>query len=240
MSRLLFRLLPLALLRVPFVCHAQITVPVAPLPAAHAQQFRDDHYGVRFRVPAGWTFTRRDGEVSTFHEDARSAPDRAHMRGVASIDFNPYPLSTLSGALVYYSVVPHSHELDCARQAAPRGVLHDVQDIGGISFSHGHDEHGKICVEARDEVYTAYRKGSCYRFDLEMNTFCSVSSGAVDLTDNQIRDVERRMTSILSTVVLDWSKTGAEPVPVPSPPAHPRVPMVPSVAVPVPQVQGGS
>jgi hypothetical protein len=220
-------------------CPAQVTVPQAPAPGARPLQFRDGHFGVGFSVPPGWHFTRRDGEVSTFHADARTAPMGAEMRGVASIDFNPYPFSTFSGAMVYYSVAKHTDELACASQAAPRGAAHDVQEIGGVSFAHGHDERGHICVEERDDVYTAYRKGSCYRFDLELNTFCSVSSGASDLTDKELHDVERRMTGILSTVVLDWSKTGPQPVQVPEFPVSPRVPLAPSTASRTSPVHGG-
>ena len=84
-----------------------------------------------------------------------------------------------------------------------------------MTFAHGHDEHGGICVEARDEVYTAYRKGACYRFDLEINTFCSVSSGAQEITERQLDNIVSRMTGILSTVTLDWNKTGANSVPLP-------------------------
>jgi hypothetical protein len=210
-------------------CLAQVSVPQAPPATAQPQLFHDGHYGVTFRVPPGWNFTRRDGEVSTFHADARTAPHTAEMRGVASIDFNPYPYSTLSGAMLYYSVARHAHENECALQASSKGISPDVQAIGGITFSHGHDEHGDMCVEARDEVYTAYRKGSCYRFDLEVNTFCSVSSGAQELTSNQLHDVEQRMTSILSTVVLQWSKTGAQPVPVPDIQVERRTPLSPAV-----------
>jgi hypothetical protein len=208
-------------------CAAQkITVPVAPPTTAAPQGFRDGHFGVRFEVPAGWSLNRKDGLVSTFHEDARSAAPKAKMRGVASLDFNPFPYSTLSGALFYFSVEPHSNDAECARQATPPGVAAkvqdfptDAQDIGGMRFTHGHDEHGDICVEARDEVYTAYRKGACYRFDMEINTFCSISSGAEEITDRQIQSLNQRMVDILSTVVLDWSKSGAHPVPVPQLPA---------------------
>jgi hypothetical protein len=208
-------------------CAAQkITVPVAPPTTAAPQGFRDGHFGIRFEVPAGWSLNRKDGLVSTFHEDARSASPKAKMRGVASLDFNPFPYSTLSGALFYFSVEPHSNDAECARQATPPGIPAsvqdlptDVQDIGGMRFTHGHDEHGEICVEARDEVYTAYRKGSCYRFDMEINTFCSISSGAEEITDRQIQSLNQRMADILSTVVLDWTKAGAHPVPAPQLPA---------------------
>ncbi|HEX4154045.1 MAG TPA: hypothetical protein VHY48_00400 [Acidobacteriaceae bacterium] len=245
----------------------QITVPTAPPPSAVSQGFRDGHFGVRFQVPPGWSLNRKDGLVSTFHNDARSASPKAKMRGVASLDFNPYPYSTLSGAMLYFSVTPHTSDAECARQAIPpefasaagapaqmtgpaggdpqpegapgeaRGTSEgsqgtsdgspvggsaafptDVQDIGGMRFTHGHDEHGEICVEARDEVYTAYRKGACYRFDLEINTFCAISSGAREITDGQIRSLNQRMADILSTVELDWSKGGTHPVPAPEPP----------------------
>ena len=205
---------------------AQVSVPDEAPPSARSQLFRDGHFGVRFEVPGGWSLARKDKEVSTFHLDARSAAPKAMMRSVVAIDFNPYPYSTFSGALFYFSVERHSTDLECARQATgpiagPR--LKDTQDIDGMSFAHGHDEHGKICVEARDEVYTAFRKGSCYRFDLAMNTFCSVSSGASDLTDEQLEQIDQRMADILATVKLDWEKTGPHPVPAPKLPLDPSV-----------------
>lgn len=191
----------------------RVQVPTSATAEMKEQNFRDAEFGVRFKVPPGWEITRRDHEVSTFRIDARTAPPRLQMRSVASLDFNPYPQSTLAGALVYYSVEKHAKAAECVRQAAGKGEPQDIQEIGGMNFVHGHDEHGEMCVEARDEVYTAYRKGSCYRFDLEMNTFCAVSSGATEITESQMQDIEARMAGILSTVTLDWSKTGARPVP---------------------------
>jgi hypothetical protein len=205
------------------IAEGQVTVPEEPPADAKAQVFHDGHFGVRFEVPEGWSVARKDGQVSTFHLDARSAPASARMRGVAAIQFNPYPYTTFSGALFYYSVTPHVSDVECARQATGASAQHrDVQDIGGMGFAHGHDEHGGVCVEARDEVYTAYRKGSCYRFDLAMNTFCSVSSGIADMTQSQLQQIDQRMADILSTVKLDWEKTGPHPVPAPEVPATPQ------------------
>ena len=214
------------------VAGAQVSVPEEPPASAKPQPFKDGHFGVRFEVPGGWSLAKKDGQVSTFHLDARTASPKALMRGVVSIEFNPFPYSTFSGALLYYSVAPHTTDVECARQASgfaskaaldAGGQVKDVQDIGGMNFAHGHDEHGKICVEARDEVYTAYRKGSCYRFDLAMNTFCSVSSGAADLTEEQLEQIDQKMADILSTVKLDWEKTGPHPVPAPKVPVAPVI-----------------
>lgn len=193
-----------------------LSVPTAAPKDARPTAFHDRRFGVRFQVPAGWALSRRDGETSTFHTDARSAPERTQMRGVASLTFNPYPQSVLSGASFYYSVEKHASAAECAAQAAAPGAERDVQDIAGMEFRHGHDEHGQICTEGRDEVYTAFRKGACYRFDLEVNTFCSISSGADDLTERQMTAVEQQMTDILSSVVLDWKKGASHPVPVPA------------------------
>ncbi len=189
---------------------AQVRVPAAPPPTAIPLPFHDKHYGVRFEVPAGWELARKDGQVSTFHLDARSAARNSRLRSVAAIDFNPFPLSTFSGALFYYSVEQHSNDRECERQAYEfgRAPVEDdgVKVIGGMDFVHGHDEHGGLCVEARDEVYTAYRKGACYRFDLEVNTFCAKSSGAQEMTVRQFNDIEHRMQTILASVVLDWKR----------------------------------
>jgi len=199
-------------------CAAQkIVVPTAPPASATTHDFKDGHFGVKFQVPPGWSLNKKDGLVSTFHNDARSASWGAQVRGIASLDFNPYPYSTLSGAVFYYSVTPHSSDDACAKEAGTN-LPTDVQDIGGMRFTHGHDEHGDICVEARDEVYTAYRKGSCYRFDMEINTFCAISSGAQEITDHQLQDLNQRMADILSTVTLEWTKTPAHPVPAPEAP----------------------
>jgi hypothetical protein len=195
-----------------------IVVPSAPGVDAKDQLFRDPRFGVSFRVPAGWEFSRKDGQLSTFHMDARTAPGSAQLRAVAIIDFNPFPRSTFSGALFYYSVEPRTSDIECARQAtalapasappshAPKSQSKDTLQIAGMSFTHGHDEHGQICTEARDDVYTAWRKHTCYRFDLAMNTFCSVSSGAQEITGDQIDKIEKRMDDILNTVVLSWEK----------------------------------
>jgi hypothetical protein len=204
------------------VAQQKIVIPTAPPTQAAPQGFKDGHFGVKFQVPPGWSLNRKDGLVSTFHNDARSASADAKVRGIASLDFNPYPYSTLSGAVFYYSVTPHSDDQECAKEAEPENVplavSTDVQDIGGMRFNHGHDEHGDICVEARDEIYTAYRKGSCYRFDMEINTFCAISSGAQEITDRELLNLNQRMADILSTVTLEWTKTPAHPVPAPEPP----------------------
>jgi hypothetical protein len=196
----------------------KIAVTTAPPPSARPQAFHDSKYGVRFTLPSGWTLDRRDGELSTFHLDARTAPAAAEMRAVASLGFNPLPQSVLAGATFYYSVERHTTPAECATQPPPET---DIQDIAGMEFRHGHDEHGQICTEARDEVYTAFRKGSCYRFDLTVNTFCRISSGADDLTEADLISVEQQMTNILSTVTLDWNRSAApHPIPVPPVASH--------------------
>ncbi|MGD0798291.1 MAG: hypothetical protein ABR910_11260 [Acidobacteriaceae bacterium] len=172
--------------------------------------FRDPVYKVAFDFPSSWNFTKRDGEISTFRLDARSAPGRAVVRAVVSIPENPFPASTFSGAYVYFSVTPRSSAGSCTKQAAGEaevaGKAPTVEkpaeiQIAGIPFSHGHDEQKDICITQRDETYTTYRRGACYRFDLAMNNFCGGEvSGVKDVTAKELDEVRGRLMTILGTV----------------------------------------
>lgn len=179
------------------------TVPDPSKPAAST--FHDPRYGVSFKVPTAWILTRHDGEVSTFAFDVRTAPASSVMRGLATISFNPHPTSTFSGALFYFTVTPHSTEAQCRDEASaqlPRKV--EAAQVGGASFTHGYDEHGTICTESRDEIYTSLRNNSCYRFDLVVNTFCGGDvSGIREISPRELAAIFTRLQSILSSVTFD-------------------------------------
>jgi hypothetical protein len=179
---------------------AQEPDPITP--AAH--HVIDQKYGLTLQIPAAWNLSRHDGELSTFHADARSAPTLSQLRAVASIAFNPYPLSNFAGALVYLSVTPHTNDADCARQAfLPLHHPATTAQINGISFSRGHDEHGdRFCIESRDDVYTTFRRNACTRVDLVVNTFCAKTSGAQELTVRQMDDLQSREHKILDSLTL--------------------------------------
>jgi hypothetical protein len=198
------------------VASAQVkTEPVPPLlrykppvieptmPPAHP--FHDTRYGVSFTIPAAWDVTRKDAEVSTFNLDARTIARTTQLRAVASIDFNPHPNSTFSGAFFYFSVTPHLTPAECSAQAtsqAPRTA--STAEIGGLPFTHGYDEHGGICTESRDDIYTTPRNNTCYRFDAVINTFCGGDvSGVQDITPRELDAVRRRMLNILDSVHFD-------------------------------------
>ena len=167
--------------------------------------FHDARHGVSFQIPAGWNFSTKDSDLSTFALDARTAPRKAQMRAVANIAFNPFPSSTFSGALFYFSVTPHTTEAECHAQASAQ-FPHTVTTlpIDDVLFTHGYDEHGTICIEARNDIFTAQRNNACYRFDLVINTFCGGEvSGARDINQYQIDSIRKRLESILSTVKFD-------------------------------------
>jgi len=189
-----------------------VPVPPLPLPKARvvpaepttppAQTVEDQKTHVVFHLPAGWNVSRVDGELSTFRLDARSAPRRSDLRVAASLNFNPFPQSTFSGALFYLSVLPHSSAAACAAETTvkPEKPLPPAV-VGDVKFARGKDEHGHICTESRDVAYTGMRGGSCVRFDLAVNSFCGGEvSGAEDLTDAQLGSVFKRLEGILGTV----------------------------------------
>jgi hypothetical protein len=189
-------------------------VPVPPLPRPvprvapaeptnpPAQTVTDSRTHVQFHLPPGWNVARKDGAMSTFHLDARTAPRNSQVRVVASLGFNPFPQSTFSGALFYLTLTPRSGVASCKAQttAQPEVPLASAV-VGDVKFSRGKDEHGNICTEARDIAYTALRGGSCVRFDLAINSFCGGEvSGAEDLTDAQLGSLFKRLEGILDTV----------------------------------------
>jgi hypothetical protein len=169
--------------------------------------FSDPVFKVSFRYPADWIFTRRDREISTFRLDARTAARTAVMRAVASVPENPFPASTFSGAYFYLSVTPKSTDALCASQVAgPAGsrARSEVSQVGELSFAHGHDEQRAICTTVRDEVYTVFHRGACYRFDLTANNFCGGAvSGVKDITPEELNQVFERLKGILKTVQFD-------------------------------------
>lgn len=161
--------------------------------------------GLSFDLPAGWNFARHDGELSTFSLDARSSLPNTHLLSTAQLAFNPFPYSTFSGALFYASTTAHSTPLQCSNQAtAPASHPVTTAQIGTESFKHGYNEHGEVCTEERDEVYTALRNNTCFRFDLVIHTFCGGDvSGSRDLTAQQLEALRHRLESILDTVKFD-------------------------------------
>ena len=172
--------------------------PVSP-PAQHVREPRTH---LSFDLPPGWNLSRRDSDLSTFALDARSALANTQMHIVATLDFNPFPYSTFSGALFYVSATPRSTALACSNQStAPASHPVTAPLLDGIPFRHGYSEHGSSCIESRDEVYTALRTGSCLRFDLVINTFCGGEvSGARDMTPAELEAVRKRLETVLNSV----------------------------------------
>lgn len=176
--------------------------PVADPMTPAAREVRDERDHLTFHLPNGWNLATRDGELSTFRLDARSAPHRSELRTVASLAFNPYPQTTFASALFYVSSTPRTTAVSCALQTAqkPFTPLPPVL-VDDMSFKSGKDEHGHICTEARDVAYTALRGGACLRFDLVLNNFCGGEvSGAQNLTEAQLAALFSRLESIVKTV----------------------------------------
>lgn len=211
------RFVAVTLLALPFVMSAQagkkgipmdipgLNVPKEPKdlkPAA--TDFYDKQYKLHFHVPAGWNFARKDGELSTFAADTRDAKANLEVRGVAAMNYNPYPPSTFAGALMYYSVLKHTTQQECAG-VATSGNLKPLgtTQIAGVTFQHGRDEHGASCIESRNDVFTTMRGSACVRFDLVVNTFCAASSGAMEIQPNQLGDIQARLAGILGSVRFD-------------------------------------
>lgn len=173
-----------------------------PKPAK--RPFADKKYKLHFEIPAGWDFEKKDGYLSNFSHDSRDTDPNLDVRGVAAINFNPWPPTTFSGALFYYSVKPKSSAADCAAQTSS-GNVHAVAPvtIDGISFHHGKDEYGIGCVQSRIDVFTTLRGNACVRFDTVINTYCAANSGASEINARQLGDIQARLGRILGSIRFD-------------------------------------
>lgn len=192
------RVLPVPLPSLGSVGPVGLQIPKSP----PAQEVGDERDGIRFHLPTGWNLARRDGELSSFHLDARGASPKSQVRAVATLAFNPYPHSTFAGALFYLSVTPGHSAGECEAQTR-RTPEHALAPgfISDQSFARGTEEHGKICTEARDLTYAAMRGGKCIRFDLVVNNFCGGDvSGARDLTQAELGSVYGMLDAVLQTV----------------------------------------
>jgi len=195
-----------------------LLVPFCPGTLAQVRQstplktFHDPTYHISFDYPANWTFSHTDGEISTFHLDARSASRKARVRAVLAFPQNPFPASTFSGAYVYFSVTPRTSAAACAAQASSTTVVRNAYQtrpgsptqIAGIPFTHGHDEQKDICITQRDEIYTTRHAGACFRFDLAINNFCGGEvSGVKDISAAELDQVRARLRAVLATIRFD-------------------------------------
>ena len=219
----MLKVLPLAIFLLSSLCRAQqaathrlIEPAIIPL-----RTVRDAQDHLTFQIPVNWSLATRDRELSTFRQEARTAPRAARLRFVAAMPENPYPASTFSGAHFYVSVVPGISAAQCAAQAAQQpheGARHFPREtsvgpdnrtaaavtIGNQPADRGHDEYGEICTQFRDDVYTMRRKNTCLRFDLALNNFCGGDvTGVRDMTHDEILDVRHQLESLLNSVVFD-------------------------------------
>ena len=183
------------------------------LAAAQTRTIHDTPDHLTLDVPTTWIIATRDHEISTFHHEARTAPPHTRFRLVAAIPENPFPFSTFSGAHFYLSLVPKLNEAQCAQQVdppataypqAPKGLSDAIPIVADKKAHHGHDEHGTLCTEYRDDIYTISTHNGCLRFDLAMNNFCGGEvSGVKDMTQNEILSIRQQMETILKSVRFD-------------------------------------
>lgn len=169
-----------------------------------ARTFVDRKYKLHFEVPGGWDLEHKDGYLSNFSHDSRDTVPGLDVRGVAAINYNPWPPTTFSGALFYYSVKAKSNAADCEGQTKS-GSVHAVAPalIDGVKFNHGRDEYGIGCIQSRIDVFTTLRGNACIRFDMVINTYCASNSGAVEINARQLGDVQSRLAKILGSIRFD-------------------------------------
>lgn len=153
-----------------------------------------DRFGVSFRYPASWSPHPLEGFYLAQPESLAGPAVAAVSRG------SGYSGTDFSGAQFEYSVRLDGSELDCSHINRDLGKS-EPQVIRGIRYSHLHTDDAAMMHQRSDDLYSVYRNGSCFVFDL---AFLTSGFGARDgvrrMTDAETRSVLHQLQEILASV----------------------------------------
>jgi hypothetical protein len=154
---------------------ASLAQSVTPVSASQ-MLFNDPAFGVSFRFPSGWSFTRVDADskgpsLAIAYIDGRSVS--TGLRGLITNETLPglhsWPKTVFSSVELGYDARPAASAEDCHRLA--RGnweVEADPVTLNGATWWHGTATGAALSTEIEEDIYATFIavSGSCVRFDL--------------------------------------------------------------------------
>lgn len=156
--------------------HAQSVTPVS-----NSQMlFSDPAFGVSFRFPSGWSFSRVAADsnapsLAIAYMDGRSVS--TGLRGLITNETLPglrsWPKTVFSSVEFGYDARPAASGEACHRLA--RGnwdVEADPVTLNGVTWWHGTATGAALSTEIEEDIYAAFIEvsASCLRFDLAVAT----------------------------------------------------------------------
>jgi hypothetical protein len=175
------------------------------------KRFSDETGGVKFQYPQRWILSEGNKYSVATSLTRQGIPPRAAAY-IGNADSNPYPNTTLVGAEFLYAPRPAASNEACSEMIVnkewPDAKLLAPESFNGVTFAHAKSADNWTCHYLREDLYSTYRGGTCYLFDLAVETECF---GAVDgerqLTSAETADIQATLNKILSTVSIHEKDT---------------------------------
>ena len=142
--------------------------------------FSDPAFGVSFRFPSGWSFTRVEADskspsLAIAYMDRRSVS--TGLRGLVTNETLPglrsWPKTVFSSVEFAYDARPAASAEACQRLARDNWEAEaDPVTLNGVTYWHGTATGTALSTEIEEDIYATFIEGSgsCLRFDLAVAT----------------------------------------------------------------------
>jgi hypothetical protein len=170
-----------ASIRIMFLAAALPSLAQSVTPISGSQMlFSDPAFGVSFRFPSGWSFTRvgadsKGQSLAIAYIDGRSVS--TGLRGLITNEtlrgLRSWPKTVFSSVEFGYDARPAASAGDCQKLA--RGSWEAEADsitLNGVKYWHGTATGAALSTEIEEDIYATFieASGSCLRFDLAVAT----------------------------------------------------------------------
>ncbi len=142
--------------------------------------FSDPAYGVSFRFPSGWSFSRvepsaKGPNLSIAYMEGRSVS--TGLRGLVTNETLPglrsWPKTVFSSVEFAYDARPVASAEACQRLARDNWEEEaDSVTLNGVTYWHGSASGAALSTEIEEDIYATFvaASGACLRFDLAVAT----------------------------------------------------------------------
>ncbi len=175
--------------------------------------FNDPTYGVSFRFPSGWSFTRVDPNgnepaLAIAYLDGHSVS--TGLRGLVANEtlkgLRSWPRTIFSSVEFAYDARPAASAKVCHSMASGNWDTEtDPVTLNGVQWWHGTASDTGVSTETAEEIYATFVAGSssCLRFDLAVAT-SHVPGRAYprELTTREKDLIHTSLTNIFSSVLI--------------------------------------
>ena len=188
---------------------AQTVTPVS----GSQMLFNDPAFGVSFRFPIGWSFTRVEADskgpsLAIATMDGRSVS--TGLRGLITNETLPglhsWPKTVFSSVEFGYDARPATSAETCQRLARDNWQVEaDPVTLNGVTYWHGTATGAALSTEIEEDIYATFieASGSCLRFDLAVAT-CRVPGRDFprELTTHEKSLIHASLNNILDSVLV--------------------------------------